>query len=36
MAESLFEVMAKIAPERSVARSGGDLGGSDFQRDRPG
>jgi N-methylhydantoinase B len=30
MAESLFEVMAKIAPERSVARSGGDLGGMMF------
>ena len=30
MAESLFEVMAKIAPERSVARSGGDIGGMMF------
>ena len=30
MAESLFEVMAKIAPDRSVARSGGDLGGMMF------
>jgi len=30
MAESLFQVMAKIAPDRSVARSGGDLGGMMF------
>lgn len=27
MGESLFRIIAKIAPERSVARSGGDLGG---------
>ncbi len=30
MAESLFQVMAEIAPDRSVARSGGDLGGMMF------
>ncbi len=30
MAESLFQVMAKIVPDRSVARSGGDLGGMMF------
>ncbi|MFZ1101098.1 MAG: hydantoinase B/oxoprolinase family protein [Steroidobacteraceae bacterium] len=30
MAESLFQVMAKIAPDRSVARSGGDIGGVMF------
>ena len=30
MAESLFQVMAKIAPDKSVARSGGDLGGVMF------
>lgn len=35
MAESLFEVMAKIAPERSVARSGGDLGGMMFSGTDP-
>jgi N-methylhydantoinase B len=30
MAESLFQVMAKVAPDKSVARSGGDLGGVMF------
>ena len=30
MAESLFQIMAEIAPDRSVARSGGDLGGVMF------
>jgi N-methylhydantoinase B len=30
MAESLFQVMAKIAPDKSVARSGGDIGGVMF------
>lgn len=30
MAESLFQIMAKIAPDRSVARSGGDIGGMMF------
>ena len=30
MAESLFHVMAKIAPDKAVARSGGDLGGVMF------
>jgi len=35
MGESLFSIMAKIAPERSVARSGGDLGGVLFSGYRP-
>lgn len=35
MAESLFKIIAEIAPERSVARSGGDLGGILFSGYRP-
>src|SRR5690606_38597412 len=35
MGESLFRIIAKIAPERSVARSGGDLGGVLFSGYHP-
>jgi len=35
MAESLFRIIAEIAPERAVARSGGDLGGILFSGYRP-